>query len=195
VRDLVEEARVACASSSPPAVADVPGLAASWVCLAGEPPRLVGAPPAGRAGAFTATSLGVADDLRAFEATDFDLLVPASDALPEVRVHARDASLRGLAPVGRASNLRPWLRAAILATSATMLAAVAGGLALAASVKSRATAFAVGAVGPLAALLVFSALERAPSPALAYAAVPAAGVGALLLAAGALTMPWKRRGG
>jgi hypothetical protein len=187
VRELIAEARTACTSSVPPAVVDVPVLAASWVCLAGEPPRLVGAAPAGRAGAFTATSLGVTDDLRAFEATDFDLLVPASDALPEVRVHARDASLRGLAPIGRASNLRPWLRAILLAASAAMLAAVAGGIALALAVRSRAIALALGAVGPLASLLVFSALERAPSPAVAYAAVPAAGLGALLLAAGVLT--------
>jgi hypothetical protein len=187
VRDLVEEARVACASSHPPAVADVPILAASWVCLEGEPPRIIGRAPLGR-GAFAATSLAVADDLRTLDATDLDILVPGTDASPDVRVQARSASLRGLMPLGRASNLAPWARAALLAASAAALAALSSGLVLAAAVRSRAAAFALGAAGPIAALLVFSALERAPSPAASYALAPTAGLGVIGLAFAALVL-------
>ncbi len=180
-RDLLAEGRAACASSPPPAAADVPLLGVSWVCLAGVEPRVVGPAPVG-AGAFTASSLSVSDDLRALDAGDLEILVPPTEGRPEARIHASSASIRGLTPIGRASNLGVAARALLLALSATLLAAAAGGVALAASVRSRPAAFAVGVVGPAAALLVFSALERAPSPPLAYAAVPAAGLAALLAA-------------
>ncbi len=184
LRDLLAEARTACAAASPPAVADVPLLGVSWVCLAGEPPRVVGEAPVGT-GAFAATAIVVADDLRALQATDLEILVPAAPDRPEARVHAAVASIHGLAPLGRASNLAAGTRAALLAASATALAALAGGLVLAAGIRGRVAAFALGAAGPAAALLVFSALERAPSPGVAYLAVPAAGLAALL-GAGAL---------
>jgi hypothetical protein len=184
LRDLLAEARAACVAAPPPAVADVPLLGVSWVCLAGEPPRVVGQAPLGT-GAFAATAIVVSDDLRALRATDLDLLVPRSPERPEARIHAAEASIRGLSPIGPASNLAAPARALLLSMSAMALAAVAGGLALAAGIRSRPAAFALGAAGPAAALLVFSALERAPSPAIAYLAVPAAGLAALL-AAGAL---------
>jgi len=182
LRDLLAEARTACTSAPPPAAADVPLLGVSWVCLAGEPPRVIGQAPVG-AGAFAATAIVVSDDLRSLDATDLEILVPAVEGRPEARIHAAAASIRGIAPVGRASNLAVVPRALLLAVSATALSAVAGGLALALGIRSRATAFALGAAGPAAALLVFSALERAPSPAAAYLGVPAAGLAALLAAA------------
>jgi len=142
---------------------------------------VVGPAPVG-GGAFAARAVVVSDDLRALEATDLDLVVPGSGERPEARVHAGAASIRGLAPLGRASNLGAGARAILLAITATALAALAGGLSLARAVRSRAAALALGAVGPAAALLVFSALERAPSSPLAYASVPVAGLAALFLA-------------
>jgi hypothetical protein len=185
-RDLLAEGRAACTSAPPPAVADVPLLGVSWVCLAGTPPLAVGPAPIG-SGLIAARSVSVSDDLRSLTAGDLEVLVPRAGepitmdtAIPEIRVHAGTASIRGLAPIGRASNLSPAARALLIAVSASALAAAAGWTALAASVKSRATAFAVGVAGPAVALLVFSALERAPSPPRAYAAVPLAGMVAIL---------------
>jgi hypothetical protein len=187
-RALLAEARAACVAAPPPAVADVPLLEVSWLCFAGQPPRAVGAVPGGAA--FSATAITVSDDLRAVEATDLELLLPPRAGEPQVlrgeaHLHAAQAVIRGLTPVGRASNLAVTERAALVAASATALAALAGLIALTAAVRSRAAALALGAVGPAAALLVFSALERGPAPLAAYAAVPAAGLAALL-AAGAL---------
>jgi hypothetical protein len=185
VRAMLTQARDACAAAPPPATADVPLLGVSWVCLPGEPPRAI--LPVGR-GALSASSLVVSDDLRALDASDRDLILPAlpsgteGGASPEARVHARAASVRGLLPLAPASNLGPAARAALLAVSTTALSAVAGALALAAALRARAAALALGAAGPAAALLVFSALERAPSPPAAYAAVPIAGLAALLVA-------------
>ena len=178
-RDLLAEGRAACASAAPPAVADVPLLGVSWVCVQGRPPRVVGAAPVG-SGAFAASALVVSDDLRALEATDLEILLPPGEDRPEARVRAGAASIRGLTPIGRASNLTVAARAFLVAASATALAALAGAVALGASIRSRPAAFALGAVGPAAALLVFSALERGPSPPAAYLAVPAAGLAALL---------------
>ena len=188
VRAMLAEARAACAAAPPPAAADVPLLGVSWVCLPGEPPRAI--LPVGR-GALSASSLVVSDDLRTLDASDLDLILPTLATLApgveggpphEARVHAAAASVRGLLPLAPASNLSPAARAALLAASTTALSVAAGGLALAAALRARAAAFALGAAGPAAALLVFSALERAPSPPAAYAAVPIAGLAALLAA-------------
>ncbi len=186
VRDLLAEARAACLAAPPPAAADVPLLGVSWVCLPGEPPRAV--LPVGR-GALSAASIVVSDDLRALDATDLDLVLPPAAAganhdagPPEARVHAAAASVRGLLPPAPSSNLAPAARAALLAASTALLALAAGALALAAALRARTAALALGASGPAAALLVFSALERAPSPPAAYAAVPLAGLAALLAA-------------
>jgi hypothetical protein len=190
VRELLAGARAACVDAPPPAVADVPLLGVSWVCFAGEPPRVVGGVGAGHA-ALAGTGLEVPDDLRALEIVDLELVLPRTDGAPEARVHAATARIQGLEPPGRASNLAPVARAILLAGSASLLAAAAGAVVLAASIRSRAAALALGASGPAAALLVFSALERAPSRPGAYLAVPAAGLAALLmgLAGGA----WARR--
>ena len=181
LRDLLAEARASCVSAPSPAVADVPLVGVSWVCLEGAPPRVVGPAPSGE-GAFGARALDVSDDLRALDARDLELLIPRTEAHPEARVLAAVASIRGLSPIGRASNLAPIARAILLASTATALAALAAGIALVRSVRGRAAAFALGALGPVAALLVFSALERGPSPGAAYGAVPAAGLVALVAA-------------
>ncbi len=192
VRDLLAGARASCTAAPPPAVADVPLLGVSWVCFPGEPPRALlplGLPLGAGRGVFSATSIAVSDDLRALDAADLDLLLSATGgeaADGEARVHASTASLRGLLPVGHASNLGAAGRALLLAVSVTLLSAVAAAIALAAAVRARPWALALGAAGPAVALMVFSTLERAPSPPAAYAAVPLAGLAALLaFAAGA----------
>ena len=180
VRDMLDGARAACADAAPPAVADVPLLGVSWVCFAGEPPRVVGGAPGGR-GAFAGTAIEVPDDLRAFTIAELELVLPRTSDTPEAHVHAGVARIRGLPPPGRASNLGPLARAILLAGTAIALAAAAGAVALAGSIRGRAAALALGASGPAAALLVFSALERQPARPEAYFAVPAAGLASLVV--------------
>jgi hypothetical protein len=192
LRDLLSAARAACVAAPPPAAVDVPLLGVSWVCLAGEPPRVVGAAPVG-SGAFAARSVTLSDDLRAFEAEDLEILLPPRGAEPPAHLRAGVASIHGLAPLGQASNLTAAARAVLLAATATALAALAGGLVLVAAIRGRPAAFALGAVSPAASLLLFSALERAATPPLVYLAVPAAGLAALLGVFGARSLA-RRRG-
>lgn len=179
-RDLLDQARTACLAAPPPAVAEVPVLGVTWVCLPGEPARAVG--PLPPAGAFAASSISLADDLASLAARDLDLVLPPSADRGEAHLHAASASIRGLAPLGRPSNLTPTARVLVLAVTAPLLAAVAALLLLRAAV-GRVTAAVVGAAGPAASLLAFSALERALTAPLRYLAVPAAGLAALAVAA------------
>ncbi|MFO0755724.1 MAG: hypothetical protein U0359_04505 [Byssovorax sp.] len=195
---LLDEARAACAAAPPPAAVPVPLTGISWICLPGEPPRAVGVMPiAGIEGtespAFAAGSIALSDDLRAFSARELVLLVPArshSEAhagqgmgtivndgnIGEVRLSATEATIHGVPPLGRASNLRPLPRALLLAASSALLALVAGGAVLIWSIRGRALALALGLAGPACALMAFSTLEREAHGATGYALVPLAGL-------------------
>jgi len=191
VRDLLAEARAACAAAAPPATAEVPLLGISWVCLPGDAPRAIGpvrATIGAAGGAFAATAITVSDDLASLDAADLAIVLPAVAERGEARLHASKASIRGLSPIGRASNLSALARVLVLSFSAAAIAFVGATVALRRAVHGRVAAAAIGASGPTAALLVFSALERSPSCSLAYAAVPAAGLLALAAAA-ALARP------
>lgn len=220
VRDLLADGRAACIAAQPPAAIDVPLVGISWVCTSQGGARAIGPAPLGdgegalglapshdparaRIAAFSARSLEVSDDLRSLAADDLTLVLPPTEGNDGARLHATRASLRGLAPIGRASNLSVAARAALISASAAAFATAAAALVLLASIRARAAALAIGASGPAASLLVFSALERAPSSPIAYLAVPAAGLAALALAAiiaraaaspaGArLPRPWER---
>jgi hypothetical protein len=191
LRDLLDSAREACAKAAPPAAASVPLLGVSWICLQGEPPRAVGAAPvrpagldaAARDGVFAARELSISDDLGSLEARDLVLVLPGAAGGAEARIQVGSASIRGLSPIARASNLSPAARALLLSLSAAALASLAAGLVLRGAVHGRVAGAAIGASGPLAALLVLSTLERTPSHLSSYLAVPAAGLAAIAVAA------------
>lgn len=184
VRDLLGEARAACAEAAPPAAVDVPIVGLAWVCLAGEAPRLVGAAPfattegGSEAPVFSATALDVTDDLRGLTARGLTLALPDSgpDRGAGSRLHVTEAAIRGVTPIGRASNLGVAARALLLGASAVAMAALAAASTLRGAIKSRVRALALGTAGPAAALLTFSSLERAPISPLVYAATPLAGI-------------------
>lgn len=188
VRDLVGEARAACSAARAPAAIDVPLVGLAWVCLPGEAPRLVGAAPfvasAGGAPVFSATELVVSDDLRGLTARGLTLALPDSgpDRRDGPRIHVAEATIHGVTPIGRASNLGVAGRALLLGASSVLMAAFAAAATLRGAIQSRVRALALGAAGPAAALLAFSSLERAPTRPLVYAAAPLVGV----LAMGAL---------
>jgi hypothetical protein len=203
VRDLVAGARAACADASAagasgksaadaaPVAVDVPSLGFSWVCFPGAEPRILGPAPFGAPHAavvLSASAIDLSDDLRAIRLLDATLSMPPSAPSPlaSARLRASEVAITGLAPLGRASNIGVLARALLLSVSAASIAALAAGIVLTRSIRSRPRALAVGLVGPSAALMVFSSLERAPAPPFAYVTVPIAGLFALLaLASGA----------
>lgn len=207
VRELLAEAQDACRAANAPAAIDVPLVEVSWVCLPGDPPRAVGAAPragnvsrdgaAQRTPAFAARSIEVSDDLRSIDAAELELVLPPLEprleaappgstasappgwALGAARLRAGKASIRGLAPIGPASNLSVAKRALLLGTGAIGFSAAAAAWVLAFGIRSRARSLAIGAAGPAAALMAFSSLERGPAPFVAYAALPLAGLAAV----------------
>ncbi len=189
-RDLLGEARAACTSTAPPVAVEVPLVGLAWVCLAGEAPRLVGAAPFAEpqeGAVFSATALAISDDLRGLEARGLEL--SRSGGGPRLR--AGEATIHGLTPIGRASNLGVVARALLLGASAMAMAAFASAAMLRVADRSRVRALAVGTAGPVAALLTFSSLERAPNAVVLYAAAPLAGILAITALVGVLAR-WRR---
>jgi hypothetical protein len=189
-RQLVSDARAGCEaqahSTSAPAAVDVPLVGVSWVCLPGEAPRAVGKPSfgGGRAG-FAATAMELADDLRAVSFRELTVVTPLAGSDSPARFRFARAEVRGLPPLGRASNLGVLARTALLALSGLALAVTSAGFVLWASIASRARAGALAVLAAGASLLVFSALERSSVSSALYLAVPAAGLASLLAVAAA----------
>lgn len=158
VNALLAEGRVACA---PGATHGIPFVSATWLCSneVGTAPKLVGRAPIG-AVVFTADNAHVSDDLRRIELERARMTLPLNDTT-RVRVQVDALVLRGLAPWARASSLPPPLRALVVTASALL----AGCMASAAILRARrrriagVAAAAIGASGPLAALVTLRALE------------------------------------
>jgi hypothetical protein len=178
-RALVEQSKQSCSEAA--RTAHVPFVGVTWLCFRDHPPRLSGALPGG-GGTFTAADLAISDDLRALSFSDMRLLLGAKS---EVRLHVDRAEVNGLSPWGRASNLRPGVRAALLSVTGAVLALSAALFVLWRSVSSRFFALLVGGSGPVAALLAMSRLEQAAHAPWVYAWVPVAAfvgqAGAMLL--------------
>ncbi len=174
-RSLIDEARHSCAGAVVPRAAEVPFVGVTWLCFKGRQPRIAGTLPGG-GGAFSAANLDVSDDLRSLRFSDMGLLLGESG---DLKVRVREASVQGLSPWGRASNLRPPVRALLLSSTGTALALLAALYVLTRSLSHRLTSLALGGVGPLAALLVLSRLEQGDHGPWVYLWVPAAGLLAL----------------
>jgi hypothetical protein len=177
VRAIVQEAKHGCENATSPRALHVPLVGATWLCAAPSPARIFGALPA-NAGHFSARDLSVSDDLRAVELTDSQILLAA----PEVRLHVAETHVRGVAPMGRASAMQPWVRSVLVATTGACLALAAAWLVLQRANGSRAVALLLGAAGPFAALSMLTHLEAREHRAAIYAAVPLAAVAGLVAA-------------
>jgi hypothetical protein len=181
---LMDDARAACVSAEAPAAIEVPLADAAWLCFPNEPPRAVLRAPfandrGGRA-VLTATDLRPSDDLRSLRAKDALLVVEGEEGRASLGADA--ATIRGVVPLGRASNLGAATRAIVLAPTSLLLAIATALAIVRARIASRARAVAIGVATSIGALLAFSSLERAPMPFFAYVAVPLAGAVLLGLA-------------
>jgi hypothetical protein len=180
-RSLVEQSKRSCAGEVVPRTAHVPFVGVTWLCFQDQAPRLSGALPGG-GGTFTAADLAIADDLRSLYFSDMRLLLGDGGGF---RVHVDEARVTGLSPWGRASNLRPAVRALLLSVTGAILALLASFFVLSRSVSNRLLSLLIGGVGPVAALLAMSRLEQGEHAPLIYAWVPLA---ALLGQAGAIVL-------
>ncbi|MBX3263603.1 MAG: hypothetical protein KF782_28285 [Labilithrix sp.] len=202
VNALLADGRASCA---PGATRGVPFVSATWLCPprqgADTPPRLVGRAPLGGV-VFTAEDARVSDDLRRIELAGARLTLPTGSSATTVRVRVDTLVLRGLSPWARASSLPPALRAVVVTGSSL----VAGGAAATVILRARrrriggVAAAAIGAAGPLAALVALRALElrvpeTSPGGWLAlFSLVPLAALVAVLVAAALVTALPERRG-
>jgi hypothetical protein len=207
VNALLSEGRAVCASAEGPSTYGVPFVSVTWLCSDGTAPRIVGRAPIG-AVAFSATNARVSDDLRRIDLDDARLALTNAGGGPEVKVHVGTLTLRGLAPWARASVLAPSLRAVVVTASALAAAFSAVLVLLRLAARQRrvngVVAVAVGAAGPLAALVALRSVElRVPdvSPVgagwlAAFALVPLAGAIAVAFAAAlVVALPERRRTG
>jgi hypothetical protein len=156
VNALLAQGRASCA---PGETHGIPFVSVTWLCQGAGAPRLIGRAPVGNV-VFTADDATVSDDLRRIELRGARMALPTGSDL-KVRVRVDTLVLRGLAPWARASSLPPLLRA-ILVTGSSMLAGCAAAIAILRTRKRRingVAAAAIGAAGPLAALVTLRALE------------------------------------
>ena len=178
VNMLLAEGRASCGET--PSTKGIPFVAATWLCGGSPEPRLVGRAPLGGI-VFTAENARVSDDLRRIELQGARLALPGP---VDVRVRVDALVLRGMAPWARASSLPPLLRAALVTLSALGAGCLAAGAILRVRRRraSGVAAAAIGAAGPLAALVLLRALElRVPETAsgawlFLFALVPVAAV-------------------
>jgi hypothetical protein len=192
VNALLAEGRASCGPA--PSTKGVPFVSATWLC--GETPLIIGKAPIG-AVLFTAENARVSDDLRRIELDGARLAIPSA----RVRVRVDTLVLGGMSPWARASSLAPALRASVVALSAFGAACfvVIALLRSRRPVGSVASA-AIGAAGPLAALVSLRAIElRLPDQVIglwlaALALVPAAALGSAFLAGWVVTALPERRG-
>jgi hypothetical protein len=191
VNSLLGEGRAECAAAYEPSTLGVPFVSATWLCARGEA-RLVGRAPIGGV-LFTAKEARVTDDLRRIDLDDARLAVAGGPI--QAHVHVGTLTLHGLAPWARASALAPALRAVVVTASGLAAALAAVLVILHMTARQRRVngvlAVALGAAGPLAALLALRGLElRVPDVApgalgaawiAGFALVPVAAVAAVIL--------------
>jgi hypothetical protein len=179
--DLLRAGRSSCAGGTSSAGAvEVPLLGATWLCERSGAAHLVGHPPFGYARApgagetlYSAQSIDVSPDARRIELEDAYVVGQT------VSFHVAHALFR-LPPFVRASSLPAIWRAVFLALSGAASGLVAVWLLLAMEQRAltlwRIHALVLGAAGPVSALALLHALERAqaPMPVGAYASLPVA---------------------
>jgi hypothetical protein len=188
--ELVASARESCAESAPPAEVAVPLVGFSWVCEASRAPRLRGHAPVGKQAEFEASTIDLGDDLKRITLARFQLTF--NTPLFPVRVRAEHATLSGLPPWGRSRRMPLGLRSCLFVLSTGLAAYGVGRLA---ARTPWLPAWAGGILGVWESGSLWFALawleRQEPRPA-TYSVLPAAGLAALLLAAGCLALGRRR---
>ena len=179
--ELVSSARQSCSESKPPAEVSVPLIGFSWSCVAGSAPRLHGKAPLGKQAELDARAIELSDDLRSVSLTD--LALAFTTPIFPVRMHAKEATLRGLPPWGRSRRMPFGLRACLFALSAWLAGFGTGWLVGRASWLPAWAGAAVGVALAVDCWLAFTWLERQDPGPLAPWVLPLSVLGALAASA------------
>jgi len=179
--ELVARARASCQAVHAPKTYAIPFTELTWLCAPDREPRLVGAAiGAMSAAVITAKDARIAGDFRMLELDDARVLFPGE---PPVSMHVAALSMRGMAPWAHASTLPAPLRALLFSLSGFVASWLASYFVLRRATSTRLGTVLLGAAGPLAALGLVRALERADAPPAAFVLVPAVCGVAVFLAA------------
>lgn len=175
--ELIAQGRTACLHATTPSTYAVPFVDATWLCRPNEAPILYGSGPGSlRSVAFTAKDAHVAGDMRRFELDDARFSLESLNA----RVHANHVVLHGMSPWTHASNVPPLERALVVVLTAALAALAAMFASLTRLAHGTLASIGVAIAGPLAALGVMRAFERADVPASVYFVTPIVAAGASL---------------
>ncbi len=171
-QDLVSQGRAACANVTKPSTYAIPFIDATWLCAADQPPRLYGTGPGSlHSVVFTAKDARIAGDMRRIELDDARFSFQGAD------VHVNEVAIHGMSPWTHASNVPPSSRAIVVVLSAALAALVAMHAALTRLAHGTFATIAVAVAGPLAALGLMRAFERADAPAAVYFVTPIVSAG------------------
>ncbi len=179
---LIEEGKTSCEHAVTRTTYSVPLVGVTWLCAPNAQSRLYGHGPGSMSKiTFTAESARVAGDMRRIDLHEATVMIgdtpdaPVDDSHPVQAPHAtfHELTLRGLSPWASASTLSPWTRAFVMAGSALACALLAAWGALRRMVRAPLTALFGGAAGPLVALGLVRALERADARSGWFLLVPA----------------------
>jgi hypothetical protein len=155
VTELIADGEVACAKAETPRTYTVPFFGATWLCVPGVAPRLVGQGPGPlSAVVFSAKGARASGDLGTIDLDD------AQIALPHASLHIDALHIRGTAPWGHASTIAPSDRALALSAAVALCALASVALVLVRRVTGRVATFALGASGSVAALGLLRIVER-----------------------------------
>lgn len=171
--DLVTTSRASCARTDAPRAFTVPFVNATWLCHPSSAPVIAGHGPGALSRTlYTAKSAELGSDLRELTLTDAWVLAPFGGE--RVRLHVATFSLTGLGAWGSAVSSSAQARGFLLALGAAVAAWTGAALCLVglrfrrARVRYRAAenrsgwlrAVALGAAGPVAALVLLRVTER-----------------------------------
>lgn len=170
-QDLIAQGRAACAAVTAPRTYAVPFVDATWVCDPATPPILYGSGPGGlHSVVFTAKDAHIAGDMRRIDLDDARFTVGSAN----VAVHTKHVTLHGMSAWAHASSVPPAERTIVVVLAAAVAAMASIWACLTGRVRGPFLAIVLGASGPLAALGLMRALDRADAPAAWYLLTPIA---------------------
>jgi hypothetical protein len=178
---LVQQGKASCEHTSSRTTYSVPLVGVTWLCSPTAPARLYGHGPGGMSKVtFTAQDAHIAGDMRRIDLDEATLVLGDTKDAPQATLHT--FTLRGLSPWATASTLAPWTRATVMGSSALVCVLLSAWGVLRRMARSPLAVLLVGAAGPLAALGLVRAMERADARTTYFLLVPAIAAMASVLA-------------
>ncbi len=158
VAQQILDATLESCRKAPERRAKAPVIGVEWSCPSGAAVTASGRVPVGRDTRFVASSLGLRADLREITLSDLRLVAQRPKGAGELRVTVKKARIRGILPWGAPTNVGSSRRlAALLAGISTLLA---GLIFIRWGPLRGGWAFALGAVGGLAAVAVLRSVDQ-----------------------------------